>query len=143
MPNKSQKTIRPVNGAIERYSLPTDVLNRLADDSNAANAAKGTLNDATFAKLQPFPEEAAKLKAQLDMAAEIAKLRAENEALKNRPQGGLTLKISEKGAVSVYGMGRFPITLYVEQWERLLGMTEQIKSFLKVNDAKLKRKGDE
>lgn len=48
-------------------------------------------------------------------------------------QRKLTLKVSEKGAVSLYGMGRFPVTLYAEQWERVLGEAEQIKAFLAIN----------
>ena len=58
-----------------------------------------------------------------EMQAEIAKLRAENEALKKPAgRGQMSLKVSEKGALSVYGLGRFPVTLYREQWEKLLGM---------------------
>ena len=73
---------------------------------------------------------------------EIERLRAENEALKKAAtrvqQFGL--KVSEKGALSVYGMGRFPVTLYREQWEKLLAMSDQIKEFIKANDAALKKK---
>jgi hypothetical protein len=50
------------------------------------------------------------------------------------------LKVSEKGALSVYGLGRFPVTLYKEQWVKLLAMTEEIKVFLKANDSQLKAK---
>jgi hypothetical protein len=50
------------------------------------------------------------------------------------------MKVSEKGALSVYGMGRFPVTLYKEQWLRLLTMAEEIKSFIAANDANLKSK---
>jgi len=73
------------------------------------------------------------------MQAELEKLRAENEALK-RPRGQMSLRVSEKGALSVYGLGRFPVTLYREQWEKLLGMTDEIRAFIKQHDAQLKKK---
>jgi len=50
------------------------------------------------------------------------------------------MKVSEKGALSVYGMGRFPVTLYKEQWLRLLAMAEAIKAFIEAHDAQLKTK---
>jgi hypothetical protein len=74
-----------------------------------------------------------------DLRAEIERLRAENENLK-RPRGQMSLKVSEKGALSVYGLGRFPVTLYREQWEKLLGMTEEIRGFIEQNDHLLKKK---
>lgn len=74
-----------------------------------------------------------------DLKAEIDRLRAENENLK-RPRGQMSLKVSEKGALSVYGLGRFPVTLYREQWEKLLGMTDEIRSFIAQNDHLLKKK---
>jgi hypothetical protein len=77
-----------------------------------------------------------------DMKAEIERLRAENERLKGRQTRGVSLKVSEKGGVSVYGLGRFPVTLYKEQWTRLLDMAEDIRTFIKENDSKLKAKGD-
>jgi hypothetical protein len=74
----------------------------------------------------------------------LARLEAENRALKEqieqRKPGQLRLKVSEKGALSVYGLGRFPVTLYKEQWIRLLDHADQIKSFLKENDRLLKAK---
>lgn len=76
-----------------------------------------------------------------DMKAELERLRAENAALKNKPERGtLSLKVSEKGALSIYGMGRFPVTLYKEQWLKLLGIADQIKDFIKENDSRLKTK---
>ena len=77
-----------------------------------------------------------------DMKAELERLRAENEALKNKKSrsGTLSMKVSEKGALSIYGMGRFPVTLYKEQWTKLLGITEEIKKFIEENDDKLKTK---
>ena len=75
-----------------------------------------------------------------EMKAELERLRAENAALKNRTQRGVSLKVSEKGGVSVYGLGRFPITFYKEQWEKLLDMADDIRSFIRENDATLKKK---
>jgi hypothetical protein len=75
-----------------------------------------------------------------DMQAELARLRAENDALKKTSAKGLSLKVSEKGALSVYGLGRFPVTLYKEQWTKLLDMTDDIRAFIKANDSSLKTK---
>ncbi len=75
-----------------------------------------------------------------DLRAEIARLKEENERLKDRQGRGMSLKVSEKGALSVYGLGRFPVTLYKEQWQKLLAMTDEIRAFLKENDARLKSK---
>ena len=74
-----------------------------------------------------------------DLKAELEKLRAENEALKQRGRGG-SIKVSEKGGVSVYGLGRFPVTLYKEQWEKLLSMADEIRTFITQNDSQLKKK---
>ena len=75
-----------------------------------------------------------------ELKAEIERLRAENEALKRPARGQMSLKVSEKGALSVYGLGRFPVTLYREQWEKLLGMAPEIREFIQNNDAQLKKK---
>jgi len=75
-----------------------------------------------------------------DMKAELDRLREENERLKNRQTRGVSLKVSEKGGVSVYGLGRFPVTLYKEQWARLLDMADDIRTFIRENDGKLKAK---
>ena len=75
-----------------------------------------------------------------DRKNELERLRAENERLKKGNSRGLSLKVSEKGGVSVYGLGRFPVTLYKEQWKKLLDMTEEIRNFIEVNDSQLKSK---
>ena len=75
-----------------------------------------------------------------ELKAEIERLRTENEALKKPARGQISLKVSEKGGLSVYGLGRFPVTLYREQWEKLLGMTDEIRSFIRENDRALKKK---
>ena len=75
-----------------------------------------------------------------DLQAELERLRNENAALKKGASAGLRMKVSEKGALSIYGMGRFPVTLYKEQWLKLLGMSDEIRGFIKANDAQLKAK---
>ena len=84
--------------------------------------------------------EEEKVMADEDMRTELERLRAENEALKRSSSKGLSLKVSEKGAVSVYGLGRFPVTLYKEQWRRLLDMSEDIRMFIAQNEAQLRSK---
>jgi hypothetical protein len=75
-----------------------------------------------------------------DVKAELERLRAENERLKQRGARPTGLKVSEKGGVSVYGLGRFPVTLYKEQWLKLLAMSGDIHAFIKDNEGKLKTK---
>lgn len=79
---------------------------------------------------------------QLKAAYEAAL--AENAELKKgkKAQQDLSLRVSEKGAVSVYGLGRFPVTLYKEQWIRLLDMADDVRGFIKTNDSKLKTKAE-
>jgi hypothetical protein len=78
-----------------------------------------------------------------DLQAELERLRRENEQLKTAAKRSGSFKVSEKGAVSVYGLGRFPVTLYPEQWERLLGMGDDLRAFIAANHASLKWKQDE
>ncbi len=75
-----------------------------------------------------------------EMKAELERLKAENETLKTRGSRAISMKVSEKGGVSIYGLGRFPVTLYKEQWAKLLDMADEIRAFLKDNDSKLKTK---
>ena len=75
-----------------------------------------------------------------DLRAEVERLRRENEALKQSTARGVSLKVSEKGGLSVYGLGRFPITLYQEQWTKLLDMAEQIRAFIAQHQGELKKK---
>jgi hypothetical protein len=74
------------------------------------------------------------------LQAEVERLRAENEALKARSTKSVSIKVSEKGGVSVYGLGRFPVTLYKEQWAKLLDMADDLRAFIKEHDARLKTK---
>ena len=78
--------------------------------------------------------------ADEDIQAELARLRAENETLKQKRSGSVSMKVSEKGAVSVYGLGRFPVTLYQEQWIKLLSLADEIRQFIEENKGKLKVK---
>ncbi len=75
-----------------------------------------------------------------DLQAEIERLKAENERLKAQRTGRVSLKVSEKGGVSLYGLGRFPVTLYKEQWVKLLDMADEIRLFIREHDAELKAK---
>ena len=75
-----------------------------------------------------------------EMKDELERLRSENAALKQRASSAVRMKVSEKGAVSVYGMGRFPVTLYKEQWLKLLDMSSDIRAFIAENEARLKAK---
>lgn len=77
------------------------------------------------------------------MKAELDRRRAENERLKQRDGRAISMKVSEKGGLSLYGLGRFPVTLYEEQWVKLLDMADDIRAFVKGNESKLKSKGDD
>ena len=76
-----------------------------------------------------------------ELKNELERLRNENAALKKGAAAGITMKVSEKGGLSVYGMGRFPVTLYKEQWLRLLDMSDDIRAFIAANEGTLKTKG--
>jgi hypothetical protein len=78
--------------------------------------------------------------SEQDLKAELERLKAENEALKAKTTRATSIRVSEKGGVSVYGLGRFPVTLYKEQWLKLLEMVDQIKAFIVENEGKLKTK---
>src|SRR5262245_19444221 len=88
----------------------------------------------------PFPFAMEGSMADDNLKAEVERLRAENERLKRRSSRGVTMKVSEKGGLSVYGLGRFPVTLYKEQWIRLLDMADDIRSFMRENEGQLKSK---
>ena len=75
-----------------------------------------------------------------ELRAELERLREENASLKKGASRGVSLKVSEKGGLSVYGLGRFPVTLYKEQWIKLLDMSEEIRTFISTHDKELKAK---
>jgi hypothetical protein len=75
-----------------------------------------------------------------ELKAELERLRRENAALRRGASSGIRMKVSEKGAVSIYGMGRFPVTLYKEQWLKLLDMADEIRAFIAANESQLKAK---
>ena len=77
---------------------------------------------------------------QEELLQRLAQLEAENERLKSGARKGISMKVSEKGGLSVYGLGRFPITPCPEQWTRLLGMADDITAFIDDNRDKLKWK---
>ena len=76
-----------------------------------------------------------------DMKSELERLRSENAALKKGAATGISMKVSEKGGLSIYGMGRFPVTLYKEQWLKLLDLSDDIRTFIAANEGQLKTKG--
>jgi hypothetical protein len=80
------------------------------------------------------------MSTEAELRAELERLKRENEALKTRSRTATSLKVSEKGGVSVYGLGRFPVTLYKEQWLKLLAMADDIRRFIDENAARLKTK---
>lgn len=75
-----------------------------------------------------------------DLRAELARLQKENAALKQGAARGVSMKVSEKGGLSIYGLGRFPVTLYKEQWTKLLDMSDEIRQFIAANEGRLKNK---
>ena len=78
---------------------------------------------------------------EAEMQAELDRLKAENAALKARGSKGVSMKVSEKGGVSVYGLGRFPVTLYQEQWTKLLDLADDIRAFIKENEREAEEEG--
>ena len=82
--------------------------------------------------------EIERLRAENEALKEIVKLRTENDTLRKSASQGLSLKVSDKGGLSVYGLGRFPVTLYKEQWHRLLSLADDIRAFLKEKEDQLK-----
>ena len=75
-----------------------------------------------------------------ELRAELERLKAENEALRGRRSGAVSMKVSEKGGLSVYGLGRFPVTLYQEQWLKLLDLADDIRTFIRDHQGELKKR---
>ncbi len=74
------------------------------------------------------------------MQAELERLRAENEGLKAKRSQEMRLQVSQKGAVSLYGIRRFPITFYAGEWDTILGMADEVRTFISQHEGELKRK---
>lgn len=75
-----------------------------------------------------------------ELRAELERLKAENESLRARRSGATSMKVSEKGGLSVYGLGRFPVTLYQEQWLKLLDLGDEIRAFIREHQSELKKR---
>jgi hypothetical protein len=101
---------------------------------------RGMYNDLYNGAIGIHENKLGKSMSDEELKAELERLRKENEALKKGASSGIRMKVSEKGAVSIYGMGRFPVTLYKEQWLKLLDMSADIRAFIAANEAQLKTK---
>jgi transposase-like protein len=136
-------------------SVPVDLRRRVADGDSKATLARefGISRDTLYRYVPVKKRRTASLENELyagnrrremmnesEMQAELEHLRIENAQLKSKNKGALTLKVSEKGGLSLYGMGRFPVTLYKEQWLRILASAPEIEAFIRENDSKLKTK---
>jgi hypothetical protein len=109
---------------------------------SARDVRKGYNRDGgTALRLVPNSNRGSEM-ADEDLKAELERLKTENERLKSQRGRSVSLKVSEKGGVSVYGLGRFPVTLYKEQWAKLLAITDEIRAFIKDHDAELKAKSE-
>ena len=75
-----------------------------------------------------------------DEKTELERAKAEIGRLRRTANRGMSIKVSQKGGVSVYGLGRFPVTLYKEQWEKLLDMADELRAFIRENASSLKTK---
>jgi hypothetical protein len=138
------QTFDRIEAELSTYDFAKGELYKLAKAKLKAHA------DATRRALFPDEDTADNADEQNDnegqmseseMKAELDRLREENAKLKaGKEKGGISLKVSEKGAVSLYGMGRFPVTLYKEQWLRVLASAPEIEAFIRENEAKLKTK---
>jgi hypothetical protein len=115
----------------ERVELNRRILRPVADPSHGAPGQRPNSKSSANGEMTMNEDQ---------MRAELERLRAENAQLKNKKRDGLSLKVSDKGAVSLYGMGRFPVTLYKEQWLRILAAAPEIEKFIQENDSKLKTK---
>jgi hypothetical protein len=115
----------------ERVEVNRRILRPVADPSHGTSGQSPNCKSSENGEMKMSEDQ---------MRAELERLRAENAQLKNKKRDGLSLKVSDKGAVSLYGLGRFPVTLYKEQWLRVLASAPQIEAFIQENDSKLKAK---
>jgi hypothetical protein len=98
--------------------------------------------DASLSSARVLPDltQSSSVPSQEQLLAMLAALQEENAKLRSQPARAISFKVSDKGALCVYGLGRFPVTLYISQWERLLGAADDIRAFAKANAATLTRK---
>ena len=137
-----QKTHRWRGGRVaEGARLESVYTGNRIEGSNPSLSAS-CLENACSAAAQ-WDDHEAKAVSDDDLKAELERLRRENETLKKGAASGLRLKVSEKGALSVYGMGRFPVTLYKEQWLKLLDISDEIRAFIAANEGQLKSKNQD
>ncbi len=106
--------------------------------ASMSQLVNGKVNTPASAPVSVQPAQPEMTREQ--MLAEIERLRNSNAELAKKKERQVTLKVSEKGAVSLYGLGRFPITLYKEQWNAVLNLAEDIKSFIQENENLLSEK---
>ncbi len=102
--------------------------------------AKRPSPELSSARVLPDLTQTSSIPSQEQLLAMIAALQAENQSLRSAPQRSISFKVSEKGALCVYGLGRFPVTLYASQWERLLAAADDIRAFITANASTLTRK---
>ena len=143
----------PVKGWVQRFAFVLFIAAAIGlmilgkAESRLVERLRVTITDVTAPVLEVLSHPAAafaaateEMRQLIDLRSENTRLRAENAALKKSVSTDLRLKVSEKGGLSVYGLGRFPVTLYKEQWVKLLGMADDIRSFIEMNDKELKSK---
>ena len=122
------------NGADNSRAKKGGQLTRFRKEADAGVAA------IAVSRYVDRPDRKEKLMSDEDLKAELERLRKENAALKKGASSSIRMKVSEKGALSIYGMGRFPVTLYKEQWLKLLDMAEDIRAFIAAHEGELKAK---
>jgi hypothetical protein len=127
MPGRSARQQQPLRASV----LLPEVGMLLT--KGTVSSALACLHPARFASARTHPPRCAR-------RSELERLRRENAALRRGASSGIRMKVSEKGAVSIYGMGRFPVTLYKEQWLKLLDMAAEIRAFIAANESQLKAK---
>jgi len=132
----SRDSVVPRNKNVAGSVLGEFILAELEQADIRAGARLGIKRSYT----EIYWSKKAKPMSDEELKAELERLRNENAALKKGASTGIRMKVSEKGAVSIYGMGRFPVTLYKEQWLKLLDMSDDIRAFIAANDGHLKKK---
>ena len=130
----SNVTVNNMQQEINRLRTGRKVKRAIAETSQACEETCQTIEETSPVNVPAVSDTSA------DIRAEIEALRKENEALKNAANSPLKMKVSGKGAVSVYGLGKWPLTLYGSQWNKLMENVDAIKSFIGANAARLASK---